>query len=352
MNTTLIQQVKSSSATVLSSKLFWPLLSLLLLLSYSLITDPDFFSIQIIDDHFYGSLIDILNRGAPAALLALGMMVVIATGGIDLSVGAIIAIAGATSAYMITQGITDSIFLIVIGTLVISAFAGLWNGFLVSVLGIQPFIATLILMVSGRGVAQLITDGQILVFHHKAFDFIGGGFVLGLPFSILIVAVFYVFAGLILRKTALGLFIESIGSNATASYYVGIQDRTLRIIAYVFSGICAGVAGMIIASNIHGADSNNAGLWSELDAILAVVIGGTAMTGGRFYIIPTLIGVLILQTLTTTILSSGLPVQFTQIVKAIVVVLVMLIMSPAFRKQLAFKKKQAQLTPRQGDHHE
>jgi ribose/xylose/arabinose/galactoside ABC-type transport system permease subunit len=328
--------------SIFKNRLFWPLMALALLFLFNLINDPSFFSLEIKNGRLFGSLVDILNRAAPIALLALGMTLVIATGGIDLSVGATVAIVGATCAYIINTGVAESTFAIIGIALLVSIIAGAWNGTLVAYLGIQPIIATLILMVAGRGVAQLITDGQILTFKHDGFEFIGGGFFLGLPFSITLVALAYIATNLVLKKTALGLFIASIGSNPTASQFVGIRSNFIKMMVYIFSGVCAGMAGIILTSDIQGADANNAGLWSELDAILAVVVGGTALKGGRYYIGTTLIGVIILQTLTTTILTNGLPVQYTHIVKAAVVVLVMLVMSARFRKEIQgiFKSKQ------------
>ena len=334
VNEVIIDEKPELWGKIKQSRLLWPLFILALLLAFNLLRDPGFFIIEYKNGAFFGSLIDILNRAAPVALLALGMNLVISTGGIDLSVGSVVAIAGAVAAYLINSDMAVSLWGIILISLGVSLIAGLWNGVLVALLGIQPFVATLILMVAGRGVAQLITDGQILTFNHEGFEFIGGGFFLGLPFSITIVVVSYLVASLLLRKTALGLYIESIGLNPLASRYVGIQSSLVKISVYGFCGIMAGVAGLILASNIRGADANNVGLWIEMDAILAVVLGGTAMTGGRFFLSTTLIGVIILQTLTTTILTNGLPVQYTHIVKAVVVICVMLLMAPEFRAQL------------------
>ena len=319
---------------VLQAKLFWPIFALSLLLIFNIFHDPSFFHLEIKDGRLFGSIVDVLNRAAPIALLAMGMTLVIATGGIDLSVGAVVAISGAVCAYLLQNDIVTFTPLVLLIGVAVAILAGAWNGLLVTFFGIQPIIATLILMVAGRGIAQLVTGGQILTFEHEGFEFIGGGFFLGLPFSIVLVASTYALTFFVLKKTALGLFISSIGANPTASHYAGIRERLIKVSVYMFSGLCAGLAGMILTSDIQGADANNAGLWSELDAILAVVIGGTALTGGRYYLGATLIGVLILQTMTTTILSSGLPVQFTHIVKALVVILVMLVMSPQFRKEL------------------
>jgi ribose/xylose/arabinose/galactoside ABC-type transport system permease subunit len=309
--------------------LFWPLAALALLLIFNLIFTPGFFHIEIKDGRLFGSLIDILNRGAPVMLLAIGMSLVIATAGVDLSVGAVIAVAGAAAVLAIVSG--GSVLLGVIAALAAALVAGTWNGALVAYIGIQPIVATLILMVAGRGVAQLLTNGQILTLENRRFEFIGGGYLGGLPFSVIIVAVIFLVVALLTRRTALGLFIESIGDNEIAARYAGINDRLVKTMVYAVCGLCAGVAGLIIASDIKAADANNAGLWLELDAILAVVIGGTSLTGGRFYLFGSLVGALIIQTLTTTILSRGVAVEFTLVVKAIVVLAVCLLQSEAFR---------------------
>jgi len=215
--------------------------------------------------------------------------------------------------------------------LVIAIVLGLWNGTLVALLGIQPIVATLILMVAGRGIAQLITSGQIVTINSEAYKFISG-FWLGLPFSIIVVAIVIAATASVTRGTALGLLIESVGGNAEASRLVGIRARQLKIMAYAFCGLCAGIAGLMISSNISAADSNNAGLWIELDAILAVVIGGTSLLGGRFSLAGTVIGALIIQTLTTTIYTLGVPPQTTLVVKALVVIAVFLLQAPRWRE--------------------
>ena len=158
-------------------------------------------------------------------------------------------------------------------------------------LGIQPIIATLILMVAGRGLAQLVTDGQIITITSSPYKLIGGGYWLTLPFSIFVAAAVVVLQrALISRRTAFGLLLESVGGNAEASRLAGIRSRGIILMAYVFSGLCAGIAGLMISSNVSSADGNNAGLWIELDAILAVVIGGTALIGGRYFLAGTVVG--------------------------------------------------------------
>lgn len=320
---------------IYSIKIFWPLTSLIVLLLFNFIMTPSFLSISMKDGHLFGNTIDILNRAAPLILISLGMTLVIATQGIDISVGSIIAISAALSATVIVDG--GSVPLAIAVGIVSGLICGMWNGFLVSYIGVQPMVGTLILYIVGRGIAQLITGGQILTFTNKAFIFIGTGYVL-LPVAIFIALIVAIIMYGLVRRTALGLFIESIGVNSNACKFAGIQSRKVVFSLYVICGILAGIAGIILCSNIKSADANNVGLWLELDAILATVIGGTSMAGGRFYLSGTVVGALFIQTLTTTIYSLGVAPEITLVVKAIVVIVVCIIQSPEFRKMLTIKK--------------
>ena len=292
--------------------------------------------------HLYGSLIDILSFGAPLMLVALGMTLVIATGGIDLSVGAVAAISGACACLLISraddQNSVTTVLVAVAAALALSMLLGLWNGVLVAVIGIQPIIATLILMVAGRGIAQLITTGQIITITSSPYKVIGGGYLLTLPFAIFVVAGVFTVTALVCRRTALGMLIEAVGGNKEASRLAGVRSRGLIILAYVFSALCAGIAGLMISSIVSSADGNNAGLWIELDAILAVVIGGTALAGGRFFLAGTIVGAILIQTLVTTIYSIGIPPETNLLFKALVVTLVCLIQSPAFRAKVFHRR--------------
>ena len=211
---------------------------------------------------------------------------------------------------------------------------GLWNGFLVAILDIQPIIATLILMVAGRGIALLIDEGLIVTFRSDFFSAISTGEFLTVPSRIIVCAGTLLFLWLLLRRTALGLFIESVGGNSAAADLAGINARLVKIGAYTLSGLCSGIAGVLICADIRGSDSNNAGLFIELDAILAVVIGGGSLAGGRFYLGLTIVGVLVIQGLTTSILVSGLPAQYNMIVKGVVVLIVLLLQSRRLRESI------------------
>jgi galactofuranose transport system permease protein len=286
---------------------------------------PQFFDLRLQDGRLFGSLIDVLNRGAPVTLLSLGMVLVIATRGIDLSVGAVMAIAGAIAASLADN---HSLPLVLLAALGAGLACGLWNGFLVAVLGIQPIIATLILMVAGRGVAQLITQGRIVTFSSPDLVWFGNGAVFGLPAPVVIVIGMLVVTGAVVRGSALGLLIEATGGNARASELAGIGTRAMILAVYAWCGLCAALAGIIAAADIMGADANNAGLWLELDAILAVVIGGTSLFGGRFSLVLAAAGALIIQAMNTGILLSGYPPELNLLVKAAVVLAVLLLQSP------------------------
>ncbi len=321
-------------------RLLWPIVALAGILLFNLVFTPGFFHIEIKDGRFFGSLVDIANRASPVMLLAIGMTLVFATGGIDLSVGAVMAISGAIAATIIRPDYVKGVIeygdmqplLIVISIpLVFSLLAGLWNGLLVAYAGIQPIIATLILMVAGRGIAQLITQGQIVVFIHEPFQYIGSGFLFGLPVPIILVIATFAVTYLFARKTGLGLFIEAIGANSTASRFMGIREKLITVAVYMFCALCSGIAGLIICADIKAADANNAGLFLELDAIAAVIIGGT-LWGGRFTLVGSIVGTLIIQSLTTTILTRGIAPEVTLVFKAVVIIAVALIQSEKFRQ--------------------
>jgi galactofuranose transport system permease protein len=332
-----------------ASPLVWPVLALVALLGLNVVLTPAFLTIRVEEGHLYGSLIDILRNGAPTMLVALGMTLVIASRGIDLSVGAVVAISGALACAHIAAA-PDGASAVTVATAIVLALGaavvlGLWNGMLVSIFGIQPIIATLVLMTAGRGVALLITEGQIVTVTSAPFKVVGAGYALGLPVAILVSLAVFAVVGLITRRTALGMLLESIGVNPEASRLAGVRYRTIVFAVYVFSALCAGVAGLMIASNISAADANNAGLWIEMDAILAVVIGGTSLLGGRFSLTGTILGALIIQTLTTTVYTAGITPETTLVFKAVVVIAVCLMQAPRFRQLLRRRRNTASVSP-------
>ena len=219
----------------------------------------------------------------------------------------------------------------ILTAVVIGLLFGLWNGFLVAVLGIQPIIATLVLMLAGRGIALLITGGFITTITSAPYAYISQGYVFGLPFAFIVSIGAIIVISLLVRRTALGVLTESVGINPSASRLAGVRSRGIVWSLYGLSGLLAGIAGILYSSNIMAADANNAGLNIELDAILAVVLGGTSLAGGKFTLAGTVIGVFILQTLTSTITFLGVPPAVTPVFKAVVVIIVCLSQSRRVR---------------------
>ncbi|KKK00335.1 ABC transporter permease [Micromonospora sp. HK10] len=326
-------------------RLFWPIVVLVVLLAANTVYRPGFLSVQMRDGHLYGSLIDILRLSAPLILVALGMTLVIATGGIDLSVGSLCAISGAIACLHISeqpdQNSVGGVLTALALGLGVALVLGAWNGVLVAVIGIQPIIATLILMVAGRGLAQLITEGQILTINSDPYKAIGVGHLLTLPLAIFIALAAALVVAAFTRRTALGLIIESVGGNAQASRLAGIRSARITFLVYVISAACAAVAGFMMTANVSSADGNAAGLWVELDAILAVVIGGTSLAGGRFSLGGTILGALLIQTLTTTVYAMNISPQTSLLFKAVVVIAVCLIQAPGFRARFARRRPSA-----------
>jgi len=316
-------------------RVFWPAAALVALLAVNAIARPAFLSITVQDGELYGSLISLLRNSAPLMLVALGMTIVIATRGIDLSVGAMMAVSGAVALTIIAESATPEapeVIALAIGAgVIVTLIAGAWNGFLVAVLGIQPIIATLVLMLAGRGIALLITNGEITTVNSAPYKFMSQGYVLGFPFAFFVSIAAIVIVVLVQRRTALGMLTEAVGINPEASRLAGVRSRGIIWGAYAASGLLAGFAGILYSSNIMAADSNAAGNLIELDAILAVVLGGTSLMGGKFSIAGTVIGVFTIQTLKSTIVFLGVPSPVTPVFMAAVVIIVVVVQSPLLR---------------------
>lgn len=324
-------------------RVVFPLIGLALILLFNAVFTHGFFALELRDGRLYGSMIDVLNRAAPVMLLSIGMTLVIATKGVDLSVGAVMAISGAVTALLITDSfsslhLSGSVPLVVLFALLAATLAGALNGLLVGKVGVQPIVATLILMVAGRGVAQLLTGGQIITFSNPALERLGTGSALGLPMPLVIFVLAFLLIGALVRKTALGLFIEATGSNAEAARLAGVASDKVKIAVFSISGLMAGIAGVIACADIKAADANNAGLYLELDAILAVAVGGTSLGGGRFSLIGSVVGAVLMQALTTTILTRGVSPHATLVAKALIIVVLILLQSPEFRAMFTRRK--------------
>ena len=310
----------------------WPLAGLGLLAVVNLIFSKNFFAISKLDGHYFGPIIDVFKEGSICMVLALGMTLVIATGGIDLSVGSVMAIVGAVAATMLQNG--HPLPVVLAASLGVGFFCGVVNGLLVCWARIQPIVATLVLMVAGRGIAQVISNGQQVQIFNKDFIFLGNGFLGGLPFSPILVSILYLLVWLGLRRSAVGLFIEATGDNETASRFAGLATSRVRCLAYIVSGLCAAVAGLLAASFISDADPLTAGQNLELDAIFAVVIGGTALSGGRFILLGSFLGAILLQTLTITMNFVGVSSAVAPVPKAVLIIVVCLLQSETTRRWL------------------
>jgi len=334
---------------ITSSAMFTPLLVLALIILFNLIIQRGIFYI-ILDD---GSLsiapsMLILLRSVPVMLLAMVMTLVIATGGVDLSVGSVLAIGSAVSLTLIrgdtvapTADTAMALWLVVIITLIVGSICGLWNGFLVAKVGIPPIVATLIFMVAGRGLTQIITNERSVTTGHQPFGEIANGFTLGVQNPIWIALLVFLLLWIFTRRTAFGLFIESTGINRSAAKLSGIKSTQILLVIYAISGLCAVIAGILSASNILAIQPARAGEDMELSAILAVVLGGTNMKGGKFNLGGTVVGAIILDLMTRSMTFLGVGIQYTMFINAVIIVAIVLIQSPTTRKYVSslFKYK-------------
>lgn len=330
------------------SSLFLPVVALLALLAFNAVFVDGFLTLQITDDgRIYGRIIDILNRSCSLVILSLGMTLVIATAGIDISVGAVVAISAAVCCTLLGgrgDGVAETpFFLCILASIGIGVLCGMWNGLLVAKFKIQCVVATLILMTAGRGIAQLMTGGQIITVYYKPFAYISGTLPgMPLPTNIFIAAFMVLLVAFLMKKTSIGLFVQAVGINPKAARYAGISVTLVLFLVYAFSGFCAGVSGLIESSLIRAADANNAGLNMEMDAILAVALGGTLLTGGKFYIGGSVLGAITIQTLTTTMYALGVSADQLPVVKAIAVIIICLIQSKKAKEMFErFKARHA-----------
>ena len=346
--------MKKSKESIFKNKLAWAVVAELLILLVAGILEPNFFHIEYnaTTGMFYGSLIDIVNRSAEITIIAMGMTMVIALGGTDISVGALVAVAGAFALKLLRWDVTmyptpgdytvKPFILVILVPLLICTAMGLFNGVLIGKFKLQPIIATLILMVAGRGIAQIATNGKQFTTGYTPFRFIGQGSMLGLPFTIIVTIVVCASVMIFVRKTAFGTFVESVGVNPNASRVTGLKSDKIIMIVYTLTGFLSGVAGLIYSSRISSCDSNNAGVNYEMDAILAVVLGGTSMTGGKFSLTGTIIGSLIIRTITTLVYYFGITSESIMAFKAVIILIVIVIQSEPVGKWLATRQARRQ----------
>lgn len=295
------------------------LVALALLLAFNAAATPNFLSWQTLNVN--------LTQVAPIVIVAIGMTLVIASGGIDLSVGSLMAIAGAL-APLIFLGHLFPLPSPIVGVgfaflLPVAAVAGLgfFNGWLITRYRIQPIVATLVLFIAGRGIAQVMTNGNLQVFKQPSFQVIGLGRILGIPVQVLLMLAIVVAAAFLLRRTVFGRQILAVGGNPDAARLSGIPIRRVTRLVYVIAGALAGLSGLVVIARNSAADANLVGLGMELDAIAAVAVGGTALSGGRATVTGTLVGALVIQLARYTLLANGVPDAAGLVVKAGLIVL-------------------------------
>ena len=294
-------------------------IAVVLLILFNLAVTPHFATMQTLSVN--------LTQVCTIVIVGVGMTLVIATGGIDLSVGALMAIAGAMSPMFFTgelfpvPNIYIGIALGIIFPIIIASFFGLFNGWLINRFSIQPIIATLVLFIAGRGIAQVSTNGDLQVFKVPEFQAIAIGRVLGVPFQVWIMVVVVIIAAFVLRRTVFGRQVLAVGGNEEAARLSGVPVKRVKLIVYAVSGFCSGIAGLIVIAMNSAADANLIGLGMELDAIAAVAVGGTLLTGGRATILGTLLGALIIQLVRYTLLANGVPDAAALVVKAGLIIL-------------------------------
>lgn len=325
----------------------WGIVAIAALLALSLSRDPGYLSISVnpTNGNLVGNVLDILRASAPLLMIAVGSCLVIATSGIDLSVGSVMVVSGAVAMEFLriaADGTSPSLALAAVAlALALSTVLGVVNGVLVAFVGLQPFITTLVTLLAGRGLAKVITSGQNTTAINEPFRWIANGYVLGFPVVVLIAAIVVAVMAVVVRRTALGLMIESIGINAEASRLAGIRQRGLLITVYAISGFLAGVAGLFAVSSVMTVDVSRTGAQLEMDAILAVVIGGTSLAGGKFSIGGAVVGALLIATLDKTVVFLGVPSSATPAFKAVVIIILCLVQSDRIRGYASARRRAA-----------
>ena len=337
-------------------QLFLPIFCMLLVLCVNIVYDVaqgrdfyDFFKIYIQNDMLNGRIVNILNRGSEVAILAIGMtLVVSASAGTDISVGSVMALSAGVCCTLLAgaaapQATELAVPLIVgvLAALVVGCVCGAFNGALVAYLNIQPMVATLILWTAARAIGLLVCNNLIVYVRNDAFAMFGG-YIGPVPTPLIIAAVCIAVVTIVLKKSALGLYIQSVGINKKASRIAGLNSQKIIFLCYVLCGLCAGIAGVVASSRITSADTNNIGLNFELDAILAVALGGNSLAGGKFNLAGSIIGAYTIQAITTTMYNLGVSSAVNPVFKAVIVILIVAVQAPpvkAYFKKLSAKRQ-------------
>jgi len=333
----------TKGASIFSNRIFWTLVALVLLVLINMIKDPNFLKVTLVNGALHGPLITVLTTSVPYMMIGVGMTIVVSTAGIDLTVGSIMAVSGSVAMTYLTHtnGTGFGSAMIGIGLAVLVAMViGAINGLFVSQVGLQPFITTLIMMLAVRGIAKTITGGQNLsINNNPTYAFIGTGTVLGLPAPFVIGTIIVILLALIIRKSALGMMIESVGINSNASRMAGLKPKLIIFTVYVISAVLACFAGIFNTGYTMTVTPALTGLSFEMYAILAVVIGGTSLLGGRFSLAGAYIGAIIISLITTTIVWLGVSNQATPAFTGAVVIVICVLQSNLVHKAFTNRRK-------------
>jgi galactofuranose transport system permease protein len=292
------------------------LTAVIVLLAFDFVFTPNFASWQTLNVN--------LTQVATIVIVSVGMTLVIATGGIDLSVGSLMAIAGALAPLIFLSpfgrdhpGLGDALAFVV--PVAAAGLLGAFNGWFITRFQVQPIVGTLVMFIAGRGIGQVLTNGNLQVFKNPAFQFIGLGRIFGLPFQVIIMLALVAAAAWTVRRTLFGRQILAVGGNEKAARLAGVPVNRVKLFVYMISGLCAGVAGLVVVSINSSSDANLVGLGMELDAIAAVAVGGTPFTGGQASVVGSLIGALLIQLVRYTLLANGVPDAAALVVKGVII---------------------------------
>ena len=339
------------------SQLLLPVVAMILVMAINIIHDAatgagafSFFKITLQQTTgngtiLYGRIIDILNRGSEAALLALGMtLVVSASAGTDISVGSVMSLSASFCCMLLagygvssTNELAVPLIVGLLAAIFMGCVCGAFNGLLVARFNIQPMVATLILYSAARAIGLLLCNDLIVYVRNDSFGFFGS-FLGPIPTPIIITAICIAILSLILNKTALGMYIQSVGINSKASRIAGLNSKMIIHLAYIVCGLFAGIAGIVASSRITSADSNNIGLYLEMDAILAVALGGNSLGGGKFSLAGSIIGAYTIQAITTTLYALGVSTNQAPVFKAVIVIIIVAIQAPPVKAYIRKKK--------------
>jgi len=343
-------------SAIVRNQIFIPIAALLILAIFNFIADPSFFKITIGynsngDPVLSGNLISIIDYGSELAILAIGMtLVTAASRGQDISVGAVIAISGSVVLRVLcgTNSRPETLQAPIIVAFLISCLAamacGAFNGVLVSVFKIQPMVSTLILFTAGRSIAAWINNNELPVITDRTFAFFGGyipGIPVPTPFFITVACIIIIC--LVLKFTNLGLYVQSVGINEKSSRLNGLNPAFIKFITYVILGLCVAVAGFIKVSRLSTINYSVVAKDIEMDAILAVALGGNSLSGGKFKISASILGAYVIQFLTTTLYKFQVQSDALPAYKAVVVIVLVVLSAPIVREKIAavFKKLRA-----------